>query len=712
MPGGPEEDPAATETFGALLTRLRLARGRSQLRLAEMLCAAADVPTITRHEVSRWERGERIPGPPWLAWLSLVLQVPLDALERAAAVSRRHRAPAAPLPSTQSAASWTTAGPPPPAGGQAPRDGARRRAHESDARLDMDRGERYVAEGPAGRDGPPVDIQGRGSRDERHVAEGPTGPDGLPDGLPRRGSRDERHVAEGPTGPDGLPDGLPRRGSRDERHVAAGPTGRNGPPGGIPRRGSRDEDPGDSARAEARVAELRRMDDLVSGAELVRVVRDELDTAVRRGGERPGRRRLGLVAQLAQLAIWTGVDAGAAVGGRAVADLARRGARAAVAGGHRALAGHLLGCLAQLYAEDGDGPTAMRLARAARRAAAPADAGTLAMLWLRQAAAAAACGERGHCDAALAAAERAHGLRTEEHDPPWLYWLDDAHLAAAAGRCQAALGRHRLALPLLATALTPPAGRSGRPTGPHAPGGGAGLPAGAGTRGSGRAGPALTPPADRSGPPAGPDADGGSAGPPISAGAPGSGRAGPALTPPADRSGPPAGPDAGGGGAGAPAGAGARGPGRASAVRGAGGGGRRTSARSSPGPAVRAGGAGPERAADGEWPGDRGGPWGGRAPAADRAGGVRLRGAGLVHAGRVRALLAAGEREAACAAAIDALVDGVSSGSARVMRELASVRGGLSGAGNYRDFSEMYESIRRERRGREGTGEAWRTSSR
>src|SRR4051812_25039223 len=94
MPGRPAEPPAAAETFGALLTRLRLARGRSQLRLAEMLCAASGGPTITPPEISRWERGERIPGPPWLAWLALVLHVPPDDLERAAAGSRRARAPA------------------------------------------------------------------------------------------------------------------------------------------------------------------------------------------------------------------------------------------------------------------------------------------------------------------------------------------------------------------------------------------------------------------------------------------------------------------------------------------------------------------------------------------------------------------------------------------------------------------------------------------
>lgn len=41
-------------SFGAVLTRIRLARGWSQLRVAERLCAASGVATVTRNELSRW----------------------------------------------------------------------------------------------------------------------------------------------------------------------------------------------------------------------------------------------------------------------------------------------------------------------------------------------------------------------------------------------------------------------------------------------------------------------------------------------------------------------------------------------------------------------------------------------------------------------------------------------------------------------------------
>jgi transcriptional regulator with XRE-family HTH domain len=89
---GAREAPG--EPIGAMLTRLRLARGLSQLRLAELLCAAAGTPTVSRHEVSRWEREERVPGPFWRGWLAMVFDIPLEVLESAATVSRHATGPA------------------------------------------------------------------------------------------------------------------------------------------------------------------------------------------------------------------------------------------------------------------------------------------------------------------------------------------------------------------------------------------------------------------------------------------------------------------------------------------------------------------------------------------------------------------------------------------------------------------------------------------
>jgi transcriptional regulator with XRE-family HTH domain len=79
------------ESIGALLARVRAEQGVSQLRLAERLCACSGTPTVTRHEISRWEREERIPSGYWLSWLAVALDVPLARLERAAAQARRRR---------------------------------------------------------------------------------------------------------------------------------------------------------------------------------------------------------------------------------------------------------------------------------------------------------------------------------------------------------------------------------------------------------------------------------------------------------------------------------------------------------------------------------------------------------------------------------------------------------------------------------------------
>jgi transcriptional regulator with XRE-family HTH domain len=81
----------SVETIGALVARVRGERGISQLRLAERLCGCAGVATVTRHEVSRWEREERIPSGYWLNWLAVALDLPLSELERAAGAARRRR---------------------------------------------------------------------------------------------------------------------------------------------------------------------------------------------------------------------------------------------------------------------------------------------------------------------------------------------------------------------------------------------------------------------------------------------------------------------------------------------------------------------------------------------------------------------------------------------------------------------------------------------
>ncbi|MFI6231820.1 transcriptional regulator [Micromonospora echinospora] len=81
--------PHGPELSGPLLARFRLARGWSQAQLAARLCATAGVATLSRHEVSRWERQVRVPGEFWLDWLAVVLKIPRERLSGAAAASRR-----------------------------------------------------------------------------------------------------------------------------------------------------------------------------------------------------------------------------------------------------------------------------------------------------------------------------------------------------------------------------------------------------------------------------------------------------------------------------------------------------------------------------------------------------------------------------------------------------------------------------------------------
>ncbi|MEH0953564.1 helix-turn-helix domain-containing protein, partial [Micromonospora sp. CPCC 205554] len=81
--------PPGPRLLGPLLAELRAARGWSQQRMAAELCAASGVPTLTRNEVSRWERQLRLPGDFWSAWLAAVLGVPGELLAEAAARSRR-----------------------------------------------------------------------------------------------------------------------------------------------------------------------------------------------------------------------------------------------------------------------------------------------------------------------------------------------------------------------------------------------------------------------------------------------------------------------------------------------------------------------------------------------------------------------------------------------------------------------------------------------
>jgi transcriptional regulator with XRE-family HTH domain len=375
----PQRSAADREAIGAMLARLRLSRGWSQLRLAERLCVAAGVPTVSRHEVSRWEREERIPGGFWLGWLAVVLEAPLEELEAAVAASRR--------------------------------------------------------EPPGARRGP----------DGHHRLWLPPAPGELLAALDHASGHDLRELAHAwLAGPPELP------GQASELTGTADPLAAPGDPvAGTADRLARPDHPPPGPdtppeldRLAARLADLRRMDDLVGGLDLARLVDRELRAALslfRAAGPRGRRPALRLVAEFAQLAGWVHADAGDPAAARRAYRVALR---AAAAGADRQFAGYVLACLSHQALAAGDPHEALLLARTARAGTAPgASALTQALLLHRIALAAAGCGERSTAHAALAAAERVADRCRPEREPPWLYWIDPPELSAMTGRCLTALRR-------------------------------------------------------------------------------------------------------------------------------------------------------------------------------------------------------------------------------------------------------------------------------
>ncbi|WP_406042584.1 transcriptional regulator [Micromonospora sp. NBC_00898] len=363
----PPFPPPGPRLLGPLLAELRLTRRWSQQRIAAELCAASGVPTLTRHEVSRWERQLRLPGDFWLGWLAVVLDVPGELLAEAAARSR-------------GGGTSATA-----------RGGSRSRA----ALLAL--AQRWLAD-----------------------------PTSTALGGPAFGWPAGRTPAGWTAGP-----GMIGAGPAD-----AGPAAEMTGSGGAAADGDD-------------LAELRRWDDLLGGADLAGHAARRLRRAARTlSGAGPGTRRrlLPVLAEAAQLSGWLAADAGDLTGGL---DAYRLALQAAVAAGDPALGGHVLGSASHLLAGAGDAEGALALARTgyagARGAASP---GLRALLLHRVALAAALGGRQRAARQALAAAGRLTGPEPGL-EPAWLYWLDDGELAAMTGRTLVALGRPGPAAPLL-----------------------------------------------------------------------------------------------------------------------------------------------------------------------------------------------------------------------------------------------------------------------
>lgn len=220
-------------------------------------------------------------------------------------------------------------------------------------------------------------------------------------------------------------------------------------------------------QVEARVHQLRLLDDHVGGADTHAMVTAELaaTTDLLRAGaysEDVGRRLLVAVGELCQLAGWTLSDAGAHARAEAVYLL---GVRAAHAGGDVAGAANNLSSLAYQVANVGDPREAVTLARSALVGAnGAATATTRALLTERVAWAEARAGDARDAERALSAVETEYEQRGSDDDPIWTYWLDEGEIEIMAGRVWTQLARPLRAVPVLERATAGYGDDTGRET--------------------------------------------------------------------------------------------------------------------------------------------------------------------------------------------------------------------------------------------------------
>lgn len=82
---------SANEQISTLIKRVRRCRGMTQAALADRLADVSGNASVTRDQVTRWERGGRVPSPYWRQWLAIALDVPCVQLDRAAKTARAVR---------------------------------------------------------------------------------------------------------------------------------------------------------------------------------------------------------------------------------------------------------------------------------------------------------------------------------------------------------------------------------------------------------------------------------------------------------------------------------------------------------------------------------------------------------------------------------------------------------------------------------------------
>jgi hypothetical protein len=208
-------------------------------------------------------------------------------------------------------------------------------------------------------------------------------------------------------------------------------------------------------KVERRVAELRRMDDFVTGGDLHALVEQELRATVSllrsaSYSEVLGKRLLIAIGELCQLAGWVVGDAGQYA---RAAHFYCVGTKAAHAAGNDGLVGNLISTLAYQVANVGSPREAVLLAQSADAGGRRATPAVQALFKERLAWSYAKAGDRRPAERTLAAVEMAYDRSTPGNEPEWVYWLDEDEINIMACRCYVQLNLAERAIPLLSDLL-------------------------------------------------------------------------------------------------------------------------------------------------------------------------------------------------------------------------------------------------------------------
>lgn len=197
-------------------------------------------------------------------------------------------------------------------------------------------------------------------------------------------------------------------------------------------------------RLPAMVAELRMMDDVAGGGNVLSLARHQFGWVAGLLGrasydESTGRRLHVALAEVGQLAGWVAYDAGHQA-------LAQRYYLAALHAAHsaddRPLGAHILGCMAYQAARQGRPAEAVTLIdTAVAGARGEKTPSLLAELYSRQAYALAILQDGPACTAALSKARASVEQLGSGDERPWLYWVSRAEVTAGAGDSLLQLGQ-------------------------------------------------------------------------------------------------------------------------------------------------------------------------------------------------------------------------------------------------------------------------------